>query len=255
MRELSGIYIIWLRDVKKFLRDRPRIIGSVAQPALFLFVLGTGLASSFQVFGSNGGKDFLYFMYPGIIAMTVLFTSFFSAMSIIWDREFGFLKEVLISPISRVSIVLGKNFGGSTIAIVQGSIILLFAPILKVPITFLSVIKLIPVMFITAMAISSLGIALASRLKTMQGFQALTNFFLMPMFFLSGALFPLKNAPQWMIFMARINPLSFGVDAMRYVLTGDSTLQLFPFYIDIIVIVGIIIAMTLTGIFLFRKQE
>ena len=254
-KELIGIYTIWLRDVKKFFRDRPRIIGSIAQPALFLFVLGAGLASSFQIFGGGGGEEFLSFIFPGIIAMTVLFTSFFSAMSIVWDREFGFLKEVLVSPISRTSIVIGKNLGGSTVALIQGLIVLAFAPILRIPISFISVLILIPVTFLVAMSISSFGIALAARLRSMQAFQVLTNFILMPMFFLSGALFPLVNAPQWMVFLARINPLSYGVDLMRTTVLGSSELSLFPAYISLLVVIGIIVVMTFVGILLFSKQD
>ena len=255
MKELTGIYIIWLRDVKKFFRDKPRIIGSLAQPAIFLFILGSGLAISFQVFGGGGGKEYLEFMFPGIIGMTILFTSFFSAMSIIWDREFGFLKEVLVSPLSRTSIVIGKNLGGSTVAMIQGSIILIFSPILKIPITVVSILKLLPIMFLTAMVISSLGITLAARLKTMQGFQVLTNFILMPMFFLSGALFPLVDLPKWMAYLVIINPLSYGIDAMRTVMLGNSYLQLYPLYINIIVLSAIIIVITFIGILLFNKQE
>ena len=255
IKELLGIYTIWLRDVKKFFRDKPRIIGSIAQPAIFLFVLGSGLASSFQIFGGGGGKNFLNFMFPGIIAMTVLFTSFFNAMSIIWDREFGFLKEVLVSPISRTSIVIGKNFGGSTIAMIQGTVILVFAPLLKIPIHIIAVLKIIPITFLVAMSISSLGIALAARLKSMQAFQVLTNFLLMPMFFLSGALFPLVNAPKWMEIIARVNPLSYGVDAMRTIIMGNTIMQLHPIYIDLIVVSAIIIVMTSVGIALFNKQD
>lgn len=256
-RELLGIYIIWLRDIKKFFRDKPRIFGSIAQPAIFLFVLGSGLASSFAIFGggATGGKEFLSFMFPGIISMTVLFTSFFNAMSIVWDREFGFLKEVLIAPISRASIVLGKNLGGATMAMIQGIIILVFAPILRLQLSWLSVLKLIPVMFLVAMSISSLGIALAARLKSMQGFQVITNFLLMPMFFLSGALFPLTNAPKWMEVIARINPVSYGVDAIRSTILDIPMLQLHPLYLDLLIIVGITVVMTFVGIILFNRPD
>lgn len=259
VKELLGIYIIWLRDVKKFFRDKPRIFGSIAQPAIFLFVLGSGLASSFSIFGgtggSAGGKEFLNFMYPGIISMTVLFTSFFNAMSIVWDREFGFMKEVLIAPVSRASIVIGKNLGGATMAIIQGAIILVFAPLLKIQISWISVLKLIPIMFIVAMSISSLGVALAARLKTMQGFQVITNFLLMPMFFLSGALFPLTNAPKWMVVISRINPVTYGVDAMRSTIINIPQLQLYPLYLDLLILTGIIIVMTFVGIILFNRPD
>ncbi|MBN1298238.1 MAG: ABC transporter permease [Actinobacteria bacterium] len=254
-KELFGIYIIWYREIKKFFRDRPRIIGSIAQPAIFLLVLGSGLASSFQIFGGGGGKEFLSFMFPGIIAMTVLFTAFFSAMSIVWDREFGFLKEVLISPVSRTSIVIGKNLGGSTVAMIQGLIILIFAPIIKIQISWMSVLKLIPVTFLVAMSISSIGIALAARLRSMQAFQVLTNFILMPMFFLSGALFPLLNAPEWMKYIAMANPLSYGVDMMRTVVIGSTALQMYPVYLDIAVTAGVVVVMSILGIALFNRED
>ncbi|MGM0366508.1 MAG: ABC transporter permease [Actinomycetota bacterium] len=186
-REFLGIYTIWLRDVKRYYRDKPRIIGSFAQPVLFLFVLGTGLASSFAFFGSTRGEDYLNFMFPGIVGMTVLFTSFFGAMSIVWDREFGFLKEVLVSPVFRTSIVVGKILGGSTIAI-----ILLFSPLRSNPLTVLDILKSFGLMFLMAVTISTMGIILASVIKTMQGFQVITNFLLMPMFFFVRSDIPLN---------------------------------------------------------------
>ncbi len=254
-KELLGIYTIWLRDIKRYYRDKPRIIGTFAQPILFLFVLGSGLASSFSFFGSSRGGDYLNFMFPGIVGMTVLFTSFFGAMSIVWDREFGFLKEVLVSPVSRVSIVIGKIIGGSTIAMIQGSIILLFSPLLNIPVTPISVLKAFGLMFLLAVTISTLGITLASVIKTMQGFQVITNFLLMPMFFLSGAIFPLIESPQWMIFMSKINPLTYGIDAIRFVILGEKSMQLFPLWINIVVMLGVATVMSIVGTILFNRQE
>ena len=254
-KELNGIYTVWLRDIKRYYRDKPRIIGSFAQPILFLFVLGTGIANSFSVFGGGGGEDFLNFMFPGIIGMTVLFTSFFSAMSIVWDREFGFLREILVAPISRTSIVIGKLLGGSTIAIFQGSIILLFSPLLKVPITFIMVLKVLGVMFLLAMTISTMGIILASVIKSMQAFQVITNFLLMPMFFLSGALFPLNNTIMWMNIVSKINPLSYGIDAMRFVMLNDPALQLHPLWLNIAVMIFLIVVFSISGTFLFSRQD
>ena len=254
-RELNGIYTVWLRDIKRYYRDKPRIIGSFAQPILFLFVLGTGIASSFSVFGGGGGEDFLNFIFPGIIGMTVLFTSFFSAMSIVWDREFGFLREILVAPISRTSIVIGKLLGGSTIAIFQGSIIMIFSPLLKVPITFIMVLKVLGVMFLLAMTISTMGIILASVIKSMQAFQVITNFLLMPMFFLSGALFPLNNTIMWMNIVSKINPLSYGIDAMRFVMLNDPALQLHPLWLNIAVMIFLIVVFSISGTFLFSRQD
>jgi len=254
-KELAGIYTVWLRDLKRYLRDRPRMIGSFAQPILFLFVLGTGIASSFSVFGGGGGEEFLEFMFPGIIGMTVLFTSFFSAMSIVWDREFGFLKEILVAPISRTSIVVGKLLGGSTIAMIQGSIILMLSPLLGIPISFLIFFRVFGVIFLMAMVISGMGIMLASVIKTMQAFQVITNFLLMPMFFLSGALFPLNRTVEWMNVVSRANPLSYGIDAMRFALLGDVSLQLYPMWLDILVLALLIVAFSVTGAFLFNRQD
>lgn len=254
-KELNGIYTVWLRDIKRYYRDKPRIIGSFAQPILFLFVLGTGIANSFSVFGGGGGEDFLNFIFPGIIGMTVLFTSFFSAMSIVWDREFGFLREILVAPISRTSIVIGKLLGGSTIAIFQGSIIMIFSPLLKVPITFIMVLKVLGVMFLLAMTISTMGIILASVIKSMQAFQVITNFLLMPMFFLSGALFPLNNTIRWMNIVSKINPLSYGIDAMRSVMLNDPALQLHPLWLNIAVMIFLIVVFSISGTFLFSRQD
>ena len=254
-KELAGIYTVWLRDIKRYLRDRPRLIGSFAQPVLFLFVLGTGIAGSFNVFGGGGGEDFLYFMFPGIVGMAVLFTSFFSAMSIVWDREFGFLREILVAPISRTSIVVGKLLGGSTIAMIQGSIILMFGPLLGVSINFLIFFKVLGIIFLIAMTISNMGIMLASVIKSMQAFQAITNFLLMPMFFLSGALFPLNKTVEWMSIVSKINPLSYGIDAMRFAILNDLSLQLYPMWLNIIVLVFLIVVFSIIGTFLFNRQD
>jgi len=253
-KELIGVYTIWLRDIKRYFRDKPRIIGSFAQPILFLFVLGTGIASSLT-FGGGGGGGYLNFMFPGIVGMTVLFTSFFSAMSIVWDREFGFLREVLVTPISRTSIVAGKLLGGSTIAMIQGTIILLFSPLLKIPITFVIFFKVIGIMFLVAMTIATLGIVLASVIKSMQAFQVITNFLLMPMFFLSGALFPLNNTVKWMNVVSKINPLSYGIDAMRTVILNDPALQLYPLWLDIVVLASVTVVMSILGAVLFSRQD
>jgi len=252
--ELIGVYAIWLRDIKRYYRDKPRIIGSFAQPILFLFVLGTGIASSLG-FKGGGGGDYLNFMFPGIIGMTVLFTSFFSAMSIVWDREFGFLREVLVAPVSRTSIVVGKILGGSTIAMLQGTIILFFAPLLKIPITFTAFFKVMGIMFLAAMTIAAMGIVLASVIKSMQAFQVITNFLLMPMFFLSGALFPLNDTVKWMNVASKINPLTYGIDAMRLVILGNSSMQLYPLWLDMVVLASVTVAMSILGAVLFSRQD
>ncbi|MFH1736699.1 MAG: ABC transporter permease [Actinomycetota bacterium] len=258
MNNLIGIYTIWWRDIIRFWRDKPRIIGAVAQPALFLFVFGVGLSKGLGgAMGSGGtvigGKfDYVTFIFPGIIGMTVLFTSIFSAISIIWDREFGFLKEVMVAPLSRWAVTIGKALGGSTVAMFQGTLILLFAPLLKVSLTPLKFTQMMGLMFITSFALTSLGIVIAARMKSMEGFQMIMNFFLMPMFFLSGAMFPLQNLPGWMKVLVEINPLSYSVDIMRYTVIGVNT---YPIWRDLAVIVGFGVVMVGLAVFEFGRTE
>jgi ABC-2 type transport system permease protein len=215
MGDFWAIYILWLRDLKKYWYDKARIFASLGQPILFLFVLGTALSPSFQ---GPQGINFSEFIFPGIISMTVLFTSIFSAMSIVWDREFGFLKEVLVAPVSRWSIVFGKALGGSSVAVIQGTIMLCLAPLVGVHLTITSILLSILVMFLIAITITSLGIMIAVRMKEMEGFQMVVNFIIMPVFFLSGALFPLDHLPKWLTVLTRIDPMTYGVDLLRKVM-------------------------------------
>ena len=220
---LRGVYIIWYRDVLRYSRDRARIVASLGQPLLFLVVFGSGLSASLGmgVTQQVGNVSYVRFLYPGIIAMAVLFTSIFSAISIVWDREFGFLRELLVAPVSRASVVLGKALGGSTIAMLQGAILLILAPILGVRLNPFNTLELLALMFLTAFAISSMGILIASRLQTMESFQMIINFLVMPMFFLSGAFFPLRGLPGWMAVLTRVDPVAYGVDPMRRTLLGS----------------------------------
>ncbi len=217
MADLWAIYILWLRDLKRYWYDKPRIFASLGQPVLFLFVLGTALSPAFS---GPGGVRFSEFIFPGIVSMTVLFTSIFSAVSIVWDREFGFLKEVLVAPVSRWAIVVGKACGGSTVAVLQGCLMLLMAPLVGVQLTAGLVVMSVVVMFLIALAITGLGIVIAARMKEMEGFQMVVNFIIMPIFFLSGALFPLDRLPQWLAVLTRLDPLTYGVDLLRHVMLG-----------------------------------
>jgi len=260
MNNLVGVYIVWLREVKRFWRDKSRIVAAIAQPALFLFVLGTGLSGGFsKAFAAGraaqflpGVKDYITYMYPGIIGMTVLFTGIFSAVSIIWDREFGFLKEILVAPISRSAVAIGKALGGSTVAMIQGSIMLVFAPLVGVSLTPLIVLELIPLMFLVSFAMTSMGIVVAARMRSTEGFHMIMNFFLMPMFFLSGALFPLRGLPQWMDVLVKIDPLTYGIDMMRYVVIG---LNQYPIERDLIVIIAFSVVMITLGVIQFSRTD
>lgn len=215
-RAMTGLYIVWLRDLKRFWRDTPRRIGAFIQPIIYLFLLGTGLQAAFKVFG-GGNVKYIKFMFPGILAMTVLFTSVFSAISILWDREFGFLKEILVSPVPRSSVAFGKIAGGATQAMMQGIILLILFPFLYgfTLESLWKIVALIPLALLLAIGITAIGVAIAANMKSMEGFPMVMNLFLMPMFFLSAAMFPLQGLPGWMTVLTKINPLSYGVDMLR----------------------------------------
>jgi ABC-2 type transport system permease protein len=223
---LRAVYIIWYRDVVRYSRDRFRLVASLAQPLLYLVIFGTGLSSSLG--GGRGGGfgggllDYKQFLYGGIIGMSILFIAIFSGMSIVWDREFGFLKEILVAPINRSAVAIGKTLGGATQAMVQGLILLFLAPIAGVKLTPVSVLELLPLMFLVCFALTAMGVALASRMRSMQGFQGVMNFLMMPIFFLSGALFPLRGLPAWMDALTHIDPLAYGVDPIRKVILRGS---------------------------------
>jgi ABC-2 type transport system permease protein len=222
---LRGVYIVWWRDIIRFWRDRVRLVASFAQPLLYLVVFGSGLSASLgRGFAGGLGGDVSYtqFIYPGVISMTVLFTAIFGAMSIVWDREFGFMKELLVAPIDRTAIAVGKALGGTTQALLQGAVLLLLAPFLGVSLTPTIVLELLGLMFVLAFGLASMGVAIAARTRSMQGFQVVMNFLMLPMLFLSGALFPLVGLPGWLTVVTRLDPASYGIDPIRRVLLGGS---------------------------------
>lgn len=212
---LRATWVIAYRDLLRFIQDRPRLFGSFAMPLLFLIIFGAGFN---RIIGALApGVDFIQFMYPGIIAMTVLMNSLMSGLSIVWDREFGFLREVLVAPLSPTGIVLGKVTGNGVIAIGQGLIMLALAPIVGVKIDFILVLKLIPLLLVISISLSGLGILMASRMRSQQGFQVLMQIIIMPLIFLSGVFFPVNNVPVWLEVVSKFNPLTYGVDAIRQV--------------------------------------
>ncbi|MDE2041240.1 MAG: ABC transporter permease [Patescibacteria group bacterium] len=209
---LYAVYILWLRQIKRYFRSRSRIIGSLGQPILFLVALGFGLSS---VFSSSGNGNYIQFLAPGIVAMSILFTAIFSGIEIIWDRQFGFLKETLVAPVSRFNIMFGRTLGGATVAIFQGILVLVISMAIGFRPDIADILPGLVFMALIALVFTALGTAIASTLEDMQGFQLIMNFVVMPVFFLSGALFPLDTAPPVLKWIAAFNPLAYGVDGLR----------------------------------------
>ncbi|MFC2003360.1 ABC transporter permease [Chloroflexota bacterium] len=229
MHNLRGIYTIWYRDLLRFWHDKMRLMGAITFPLLFLFVFGSGLSARMGSLGP--GIDFVQFMFPGIIGMTVLMSSFMAGVSVVWDREFGFLKEVLVAPISRVSVATGKTLGAATVALLQGLLILLFAPLIGVSFSPWLVLVLLPLMFLLAASMGSLGILLATRIRSMEAFQAVMQMLMFPMVFLSGVFFPLQGLPAWMNALVKLNPATYGIAPIRQIILGISPSS--PFNIDL----------------------
>jgi ABC-2 type transport system permease protein len=211
--ELRAMKIVWQRDLIRFKKDRIRIVTSLVQPLLFLFVLGSGLQQLSST--STHGVDLKTFIYPGVLSLAVLFTAMFSAASIVWDREFGFMREMLVAPVSRSSIVIGKCLGGATVASFQGVILLVLAGAVDVPYDPALILGLFGLMLLLAFSITAFGVMVAARIKQMQAFMGVMQMIVMPMFFLAGALYPVANLPGWLAVLNRIDPLTYAVDPMR----------------------------------------
>ena len=217
---MNAIYILWLRELKRYSRSRAMIVASLGQPLLYLLVLGFGLGPVFQ---KAGNGSYLQFVAPGVIGMSVLFTSVFSGIGLLWDRQFGFLKETLVAPVPRIAVMIGKTLGGATIATIQGLIVLVICLIAGFrPVNWLTLPLALVFMIMTAIVFAGLGVAIGSQLQDMQGFQLIMNFIVMPIYFLSGALFPLSGLPTVLNFLTRIDPLTYGIDALRNILIGTS---------------------------------
>ncbi|MBI6546756.1 MAG: ABC transporter permease [Cyanobacteria bacterium NC_groundwater_1444_Ag_S-0.65um_54_12] len=214
-----GVWVIAYRELMRLVMEPTRIVVTLATPLLFLVMFGGGFS---RIVGDMApGVDFVKFMYPGILAMAVVMPSLFSGLSIVWDREFGFLREILVAPISRSGIVVGKALGGGTMAMIQAMFLLILAPLLGVHIEFGQLVSLVPLLLLLSMTLSGLGILVASRMKSQQGFQLVMQLLLLPLMFLSGVFFPVNDVPAWLAAIAKINPVTYGVDAIRQVmLTG-----------------------------------
>jgi ABC-2 type transport system permease protein len=250
MSEFKVVYILWLRQLKRYFRSKARIIGSLGQPLLFLVALGFGFG---PIFAQAGGGNYIQFLVPGIISMGILFTSIFSGIEIIWDRQFGFLKETMVAPVSRISIMIGRTLGGSTVAIFQGLIIMVLSTFIGFkPASLLGLFAALIYMILVSLIFTALGTAIASVMEDMHGFQLIMNFLIMPLFFFSGALFPINNLPKPLIVVTSINPLAYGVDSLRYFLLGSSHYLL---WVNTSVLIGLTVLLLILGSYLFSRIQ
>lgn len=267
--EVRGAKIVFAREMIRWWQDRSRAVVSLLQPILFLFVLGTGLSSLVSI--GTGGISFRTFMFPGVIAMSTMFTAMFSAASLVWDREFGFLREMLVAPVSRASIMIGKAIGGATVATILGAVLLVLAGAVGVPYDPPLFVSLVVELFLLSFVLTAVGLVVAGRTRQIQSFMAITQIFLMPMLFLSGALFPLSDLPAWLHVLTRVNPLTYAVDPMRRAVFGHldvpaTVLQRFspgvtwgswtvPIPLELLLVLGMGLVLLAFAIVEFRRAE
>ena len=252
MSEALGIYTLWLREVKRYTRERTRLISSFFQPLLWLVIFGSGM----QLFSTgNAQLSYQAFIFPGIVAQTLLFTSMFMGISVIWDREFGFLKEILVSPISRASIFIGKMLGATTDAIIQGSFVFVLSFVVGISVDIQTYLTCLPIMILITFGLVSIGLAIASRMESLESFGVIQTFVNLPLFFLSGALFPLTRVPSWLRWVSDVNPVTYGVDALRVMILKNAWTPLFPLEYDLLALIVFDGVMILVGTIVFGQRK
>ncbi len=248
----TAIYVLWMREMKRWWRAKSRIVGSLAMPLFFLAFLGLGFRRM-TIPGLSDDVGYIRFLVPGIIGMNILFSSTFGGLSVLWDREFGFLKEIMVAPVSRVSIVLGRIAGGATTALIQAILILGISYFMGFKVTNISSIFLaIVFMILIAVTFLGLGLIFASKMRDIQGFSIVMNFVIFPLFFLSGALYPLENFPVWLRYISKLDPLTYGVDGLRAALIGVSSFSIFYNFIFMVIFS---LVMIFLGAYFFEKSE
>ena len=264
--ELGKLYAIWLREFKVFLREKSRLVASIFTPLMWLFVIGSGLGSAISnpstlssIVNSTAGEevqseiDYQQFIFPGMICMSVIFSSVFFGSYIIWDRKFDFLKSVMVAPVSRTTIFIGKTFGGMTTSIIQAAILLVFGLAIGIHYTPLSIVTIAVIILLLSFALTSLGLTLGSYIESLEGFQLIVSFVVFPLFFLSGALFPLNNLPGWLSILTMVDPATYAVDALRSTTLGITGKN--PFVMDIGILLVCVIALGTIGMLSFRKMK
>ena len=253
MISYKAIYVIVLREFKRFFRQKGRLVVTIARPLIWLLIVGAGFS---KLVDPGGGESYMKFIMPGIVGMTILFSSVFSTISVVWDREFGFLREMLVAPVSRLTIVLGKLFAGSALSIFQASILLLVAPFLGIELTIIKYLQMLCLMTIVSLSITAFGLVIASLLKSLEGFNVIMNFVVLPMFFLSGALYPVNTLPSFLVKLTYINPLAYGVDSFKHILLPGNGILVaeFPLYVDLIFVTIFMIIMTIIAAISFSRR-
>jgi ABC-2 type transport system permease protein len=258
--ELGKLYAIWLREFKVFLREKSRLVASIFTPLMWLFVIGSGLGSAvsnpsaLSTAGEVGSEiDYQQFIFPGVICMSVIFSSVFFGSYIIWDRKFDFLKSVMVAPVSRTTIFIGKTFGGMTTSIIQAAILLVFGLAIDIHYTPFSIVTIAVIILLLSFALTSLGLTLGSYVESLEGFQLIVSFVVFPLFFLSGALFPLNNLPGWLSILTMVDPATYAVDALRGITLGITGKN--PFVVDIGILLVCVIALGIIGMLSFRKMK
>jgi len=255
MVEVNAIYVLIVREFKKFVRERSRLISTIARPLIWLFLVGGGMSRLVSPgVGVTSGVTYMQFIFPGILGMTILFTAIFSSISIIWDKEFGLMKEILVAPVSRLSIVLGKALSGTIISVIQAVIILALFPLLRIKLGVSGIAEAVLVCTLLSFCIASLGIVIATFYESFESFSVIMNFIVMPMFFLSGAMYPVKLLPDVLKVLTRVNPFTYGIDALKHAIFGGSMLD-FSFMTDISVLaVASVVFVCIAGAVFGRKK-
>ena len=253
---IDTIYAMWLREITRFLKSKSRILGTGGQPLIWLAIVGVGFGSAIGALA--GGVTYITFMAPGIIGMTILFSSIFAGINVIFDKQFGFMKEILVAPVSRVGIVLGKIAGSATVSFISAGTVLVIVVVFGIipfsGLTIAGVLEAVVFMILTSAVFISVGLIIASSINNIEGFQVIVNFFILPLFFLSGALFPFTDAPLWMKVVSNLDPLRYGVDGMRSALIGAASAS-YPIAIDFAVVLGVAIVLVAIADFAFRRMQ
>lgn len=247
--EFNAIYVIVAREFKKFVRERSRLVSAIARPLVWLFLVGAGMS---RLVPPVDGVSYMQFIFSGILGMTILFSAMFSSISIIWDKEFGFMKEILVAPVSRISIVVGKALSGMIISTIQAVIVLLLFPLLGLKLGVTDIISAVFICMLVSFSVSAFGIVIATFYESYESFSAIMNFIIMPMFFLSGAMYPVKLLPEALRFAAKLNPLTYGVDALKHVI---SPLAHGPMSPDFSIVTDLAVIIVLSVIFVFAGAK